>query len=80
MGQKLMRTKTAFKYSLTVFFLLCLFLWVSKLLDYPVPIEVMYDQDAVINGVWRILGVAVSFVFSFFVFMMFVLILSFKKK
>jgi len=59
-----MNVKKAFLYSLSLLLLILLSLWVSKLLNYPPPIQVVYDQDAVINATWRVtmglLGIGAS--------------------
>ena len=59
-----MNVKKAFFYSLSLLLLILLSLWVSKLFNYPPPIPVVYDQDAVINATWRttmgLLGIGAS--------------------
>ena len=74
-----MNIKKAFVISLSLFLLILLSLWVSKLLNYPPPLEVIYDQDAVINGVWRTMAVGFSLILSFLVFLVLVLVSYFKR-
>jgi len=72
--------KSAFKYAFSLFTLLCLLIWASKLLNYPTPIPVVYDQDAVINAVWRPLFVGFSFIFSFFIFLLLSIVFYLRGK
>ena len=63
----MMKAMRAFKFSSGLFLLLCLSIWVSKVFDYP-HAEIIYDQDAVIQGVWRFFAVMLSLAFSGIVF------------
>lgn len=74
-----MNIKKAFVTSLSLFLLILMSLWVSKLLNYPPSLEVIYDQDAVINGVWRTMAVGFSLIFSFLVFLVLVIVGYFKR-
>ncbi|MBU3617331.1 hypothetical protein [Polynucleobacter sp. JS-Polo-80-F4] len=74
-----MNIKKAFVISLSLFLLILLSLWVSKLLNYPPPLEVIYDQDAVINGVWRWLTGLFGFSASVLLFILLALYVSLKR-
>ena len=74
-----MSIKKALVISLILFLLILLFLWVSSLTNYPPPTPVVYDQDAVINGVWRWLTGLFGFAASFLLFILLALYVYLKR-
>lgn len=74
-----MNIKKAFVISFGIFFLILLSLWVSKLFNYPPPIPVVYDQDAVSNATWRTTMGLLSFGASTLLFILLTLYVFLKR-
>ncbi|MEA9599908.1 hypothetical protein VC178_08405 [Polynucleobacter sp. AP-Sanab-80-C2] len=74
-----MSLKKAFIYSLSLFLLICLYFWIEKLLGYPPRVEVTNDQDAIVQGVRRTVGVMLGFVVSALLFMLLTLYVYLKR-
>jgi hypothetical protein len=59
-----------------IFFTLAL-IWIWSTED-PYPV-IIYDQDAIINGVWRSVTIGISFIVSALLFLLLMLISPIKK-
>ena len=59
-----------------IFFTLAL-IWIWSTED-PYPV-IIYDQDAIINGVWRSVSIGISFIVSTLLFLLLILISPIKK-
>jgi len=70
-----MGVKKAFIGSALFFSLTLIWIWLSK--D-PYSV-VIYDQDAVINGVWRTVSIGISLILSALLFFLLLLISPLKK-
>ena len=70
-----MVAKKAFIASAIFFTLILIWIWSTK--D-PYPV-IVYDQDAVINGVWRSISIGISFIVSALLFLLLTLISPIKK-